>query len=88
MDETSGSIVGDGLTPLFLWDQDDVGRVEPMEVLRVKIVEKQNDSHEVLFYYVPTRFENTPVNPSGPSALSEGISFYGVMDLLLREING
>jgi hypothetical protein len=56
MDETNGSIVGDGPTPLFLWDQDDVGGVEPMEVLRVKIGEKKNDSHKVLFYYVPTRF--------------------------------
>jgi hypothetical protein len=54
MDETNGPIVGDGFGSLFLWNQHNVGGVEPMEILGVEVGEKQNDSHEVLLDYVPT----------------------------------
>jgi hypothetical protein len=60
VDETNGPIVGDGFRPLFLWNQHNVGGVEPMEVLGVEVGKKHNDSHKVLLDYVPTRFEKQP----------------------------
>jgi hypothetical protein len=43
MDQTNRPIVGDFLGPLFLGEKDNVGRVDPLEVGKMEVVEVFNE---------------------------------------------
>lgn len=57
MDETDRPDIGDPLSALLLRKKHNVCGVEPMEVVGVEISEKGDHPHDVIFYNVPTSFE-------------------------------
>jgi hypothetical protein len=73
VDETNRSIVIDTFGSLFLWQQDNIRRIHPLEMRHMESVEMVDGPHEVVFDDAPTLFEESTGETIRLGALSEGI---------------
>jgi hypothetical protein len=71
VDQAYGPIVGDFLGPLFLWKENNVSRVDPLEVCNMEVIEIVDDSHDVFLDGAPT-----PLKKGSGEAIGTG-SFIG-----------
>jgi hypothetical protein len=69
MDQANRSILNDLLRSILLGKKNNVGRVDPLKVSHPKIVEMEDDAHNVVFYDVPTSFEESTGESIGTGSL-------------------
>jgi hypothetical protein len=69
MNETNRSEVGD-LFGSFLWNEGNVGGVQPMEIICLKVRELIYNRHNINLDGVPTLLKESSQKPLGPGALS------------------
>jgi hypothetical protein len=71
--------------PIFLWQEHNVGRVDPLEMSYMEVIELMNGTHNILFNDGPTFFEECTGETIGPGRFIGGHLVNGKKNFLLRE---
>lgn len=85
MDKTDRAKVEDLLRTILFGEEHNVCRIQPLEVLDMKVGEPINDRHDILFDDIPTTFEELRHEPIRPRGLVRGKVVDGSLNLVLSE---